>query len=868
MSGDIQFGLKVSYDGKSVASGATATTEQIKAIGTTAEASGAKASRALDYTAMSAKQTAFALRGVPAQFTDIVTAIASGQAPLTVMIQQGGQLKDMFGGVGPAARALGGYIAGLVNPYTVAAAAAAGLAFAHHQGRAESDAYTRALLLSGNAAGKTVAQMDEAARRVARSTGSTQGGAAGALTAAIGAGIPGRAFDLVAESALRMERIAGKAIDDTVAEFAKLGRDPVAASVKLNEQLNYLTEGTYRQIRAFAEQGRGSEASALAIRAYADAIAERTGDVFENLSKWEKGWLGVKAAGADVLDWVANIGRGTDRLEAAAETVMQLRRAIQMREGRRTAPGEMERLRAELATAEVAMVVERNKVRIATDAAKAKEEENKKRQAGLDLVQKEYALLTAEQKLKAELKLIDVKGAEAGWDQEKINKLKAATSRDFNKSMLDARLGAETSTLKAWHEEYRDTVKQALDESRVDYQGYWALIEAGERHLTEEQLRMAKLRSGDAAKRGDTPEVVKLKGEIDTLQARLKTGIGAETERGLAGDREKAREAGRNAQLDATNADIKALATAAAWRRENLSLIDQELLAAREKSASDLRDRQAQLTKNDALKHAPELLEQYRQVAASQSAETLAAIESEIRARREANNEWINGAKAATRDYVRTTEDAAGQTKRAWAGTWRRAEDDLTQFFMTGKLNVRGFVQYTLSELARIKLAQPLVKSLASASDGLFDKLFGGGGSSFPTPPAGVTEISYGGFAKGAAFNSPDLHRYINTVVDTPTRFRFAKGGAIGEMGEAGPEGIMPLKRDKQGRLGVIAESGAGGGDINLNYTFEIDARGAAAGVGPILENVIEAAVQRSRSVFAAELNSGGPLAYATGRRR
>ena len=42
---------------------------------------------------MSAAQTAAALRNVPAQFTDIAVSLASGQKPLTVLLQQGGQLK-------------------------------------------------------------------------------------------------------------------------------------------------------------------------------------------------------------------------------------------------------------------------------------------------------------------------------------------------------------------------------------------------------------------------------------------------------------------------------------------------------------------------------------------------------------------------------------------------------------------------------------------------------------------------------------------------------------------------------------------------------------------------------------------------------
>ena len=72
-----------------------------------AEAAQRVAAGSLDKMGVSAKQTAAALRGVPAQFTDIITALQGGQAPLTVLLQQGGQLKDMFGGVGAAAKALG-----------------------------------------------------------------------------------------------------------------------------------------------------------------------------------------------------------------------------------------------------------------------------------------------------------------------------------------------------------------------------------------------------------------------------------------------------------------------------------------------------------------------------------------------------------------------------------------------------------------------------------------------------------------------------------------------------------------------------------------------------------------------------------------
>jgi TP901 family phage tail tape measure protein len=99
---------------------------------------------------------------------------------------------------------------------------------------------------------------------------------------------------------------------------------------------------------------------------------------------------------------------------------------------------------------------------------------------------------------------------------------------------------------------------------------------------------------------------------------------------------------------------------------------------------------------------------------------------------------------------------------------------------------------------------------------GALGGLFGGGGSSL-----GATAAMYGTsvgseqtamlaaqmvgmWANGGVPNAAGLHRHANTVVSQPTLFKFASGAGL--MGEAGPEAIMPLARDSQGRLGVRYE--------------------------------------------------------------
>ena len=213
---------------------------------------------ALGRVGVSAAQTAAALRGVPAQFTDIVTSLQGGQAPLTVFLQQGGQLKDMFGGIGPAAKALGGYVLGLINPFTVAAAAAGALALAYYQGSQEAIAYNRALILTGNYAGQTAGQLQEMAKEVAGTT-STQGKAAEALAALASTGrVTGDALKQAAEAVVGANRVLGTSIKDAVDQYIKLGDEPTKASAKLNESMHYLTQSTYERIKALEDQDRKS----------------------------------------------------------------------------------------------------------------------------------------------------------------------------------------------------------------------------------------------------------------------------------------------------------------------------------------------------------------------------------------------------------------------------------------------------------------------------------------------------------------------------------------------------------------------------------------------------------------------------------
>ncbi|WP_339533993.1 phage tail length tape measure family protein [Pseudomonas hunanensis] len=259
----------------------------------------------LNRTGNTAKQNAAALRMLPAQFSDIFISLQGGQAPLTVFLQQGSQIKDSFGGIGDAARAMGGYILGLITPLSVAVASAAALGYAFYKGSEEADRFNNALILTGSASGVTADRLGSMARQISSTVGST-GAAAAALAEIAGGGkIAGESFQQVAQAAVSMEVATGKAVSDTVAEFAKLADEPVKASAALNKQYHYLTAAVYAQITALEQQGKHADAVKLATDAFADAINNRTPKIIENLSFWERGYNAV----ANAADRLKDIGR-------------------------------------------------------------------------------------------------------------------------------------------------------------------------------------------------------------------------------------------------------------------------------------------------------------------------------------------------------------------------------------------------------------------------------------------------------------------------------------------------------------------------------------------------------------------------------
>ena len=446
------------------------------------------ASASLNSVGISAAQTAAALRGVPAQFTDIATSIAGGQAPLTVFLQQGGQLKDMFGGAGAAAKALGGYVVGLLTPLNLAVAAIGGIGYAAYAGASEMDEFKKNLVLTGNISGITTDKFNSMAAAMGNISGITRGAAAEALTAMAASGNIGSAsIQKLTEAALKFEKAGGPAVAETAKQFEDLGKSPVDASVKLSEKTHYLTLAVYEQIKALQEQGKTSEAAAVAQNAWADAIDKRTPQLVENLGLIEQAWANIKRSASGAWDSVKDIGRDS----TAAERMAELRNKIAEAD-KDIASGSINSNRLKQQKEQY-----RQELQALVDHNNAKEAEAKKRaadeaknQAQISATSDADALIksqrTKREQHAAELKKLDQQRSSDLLSEEKYQQAKAALAKKYEEKPASApkRTEAEKELARMAKLDAEESSRRIANAQRVgaemnkETEAIWAKVEA------------------------------------------------------------------------------------------------------------------------------------------------------------------------------------------------------------------------------------------------------------------------------------------------------------------------------------------------------------------------------------------------------
>lgn len=649
-----------------------------------------RVAKANERVGVSAAQMQAALRGVPAQFTDIATSLAGGQNPLTVFLQQGGQLKDMFGGAGAAAQALGGYVAGLVTPMTSAVAVLGLMAVAAHQGAEESRRMQQALIMSGDAAGMSFSQVTDAAKSAADQTGSTQSKMAGLIAEMAASGkVAGSAMQQAAEAAHYLEKAGVQASQKTVEQFIELGKSPSEAAAKLNEQYHFLTAAVWEQIKALEEQGRTLDAAALAQRTFADEMAGRGRELVDNLGTLERAWNAVTGAAKGAWNAMLSAGRQKSVSDLIAEVKADLQRGTTDDYGGEGAA------RASLANLEARLAAE-------NAAAKAKGESAKAEAAGIEWAKAGDQFLSKRQKMEVEIAKAREMGLAAGKSEVEIQ-----------------------SRLADIREKYKEKDPAKKAETPLE--------------------RMQRDARASAA--GVSPETLKSIEELNKAYAAGK--VSRDEYFNLAAvelEKDSVIAKNKKAVADSIKEQLQAEQLLADYRGQNQRVIDR---IAREAELATMSDRQRAIVEaqykaeDDAQKLRERIIHQVKDETAQKAA--LIEVEAELAQQKsrvadaaaksfDQSRTWEVGWSRAFNRYADDASNAARTAETAFRSATDGMADALTKWATGGKLSVTDFATTFVQQMVRMQMQAAAAQATKSAGgwlSGAFSMLGGlfGGGS-------------------------------------------------------------------------------------------------------------------------------------------
>lgn len=279
-------------------------------------------------TGISAGQYNQAMRMLPAQITDVVTSLASGMPIWLVAIQQGGQIKDSFGGVGNTFKALLSFL----NPVNVGLAALAvsmgALVKAGYDAYKSQRDFQEALVLTGGYAGTSGAQFDKLAQDINNSTDATIGNIRSIATDLAKSGkFTIDQIKAITKTTAQWSTVTGESSDKITDYFNKIAGDPVKGLAELNEQFNFLSEGQLTYIADLEKTKGKTEAVTTATKLFADVMDQRLAELADSATPLEKMWTDIKKWASDAWGWVGDHTLAALNLiiDVVAGTVEQVR---------------------------------------------------------------------------------------------------------------------------------------------------------------------------------------------------------------------------------------------------------------------------------------------------------------------------------------------------------------------------------------------------------------------------------------------------------------------------------------------------------------------------------------------------------------
>ncbi|MCQ1867539.1 phage tail tape measure protein [Escherichia coli] len=712
-----------------------------------------------------------AMRTLPAQFTDIATQLAGGQNPWLILLQQGGQVKDSFGGMIPMFRGLAGAITLPMVGVTSLAVATGALAYAWYQGDSTLSAFNKTLVLSGNQSGLTADRMLTLSR-AGQAAGLTFNQASESLAALVNAGVRGgEQFDAINQSVARFASASGVEVDKVAEAFGKLTTDPTSGLIAMARQFRNVTA---EQIAYVAQlQRSGDEAGALqaANDAATKGFDEQTRRLKENMGTLETWADKTGKAFKSMWDAILDIGRpesSADMLASAQKAFDEADKKWQWYQGRSQRRGKTSSFRANLQGA----WDDRENARLGLVAATLQSDMEK---AGE---------LAARDRAEREASQLKYTGEAQKAYERLLTPLEKYTARqeELNKALKDGKiLQADYNTLMASaKKDYESTqkkpsgVKVSAGERQED-QAHAALL------ALETELRTLEKHSGANEKISQQRrDLWKAENQYAVLkEAATKRQLSGQEKSLLAHEKETLEYKRQLADLGDKVEHQKRLNELAqqAARFEQQQSAKQAAISAK---ARGLTDRQAQRESEaqrlrDVYGDNPQAL-----------AKATSALKNTWSAEEQLRGSWMAGLKSGWGEWAESAMDSFSQVKSAATQTVDGIAQNMAAMLTGSEQNWRSFTRSVLSMMTEILLKQAMVGIVGSIGSAI--GFAGGGftGTGGKYEPAGIVHRGEFVFTKEATsrIGVGNLYRLMRGYADggyvggagSPAQMRRAEG--------------------------------------------------------------------------------------------
>lgn len=717
-------------------------------------------------------------------------------------------------------KSLSGRLQGIANSFNMGSlvrggiwggitAGLTGVAKLAYDAEREFSQFNKQLILTGNYANKSASQLNEMARTLAGG-GITRGEMASSISSVVGTGVfSNNEISRVSKAAAQMNYITGQAIDTTIDQFKRLQDEPLQMSLELEKANHHLTASQLEQIRTLELQGNKTEAARLAIDAYAQSINDGANDISSSLGILESAWVRIQNEAKKGWDAMLNIGR------------------------ERTLKDEIREHEEMLVSFQLNPFTEKlhyDRTGQTIDDVKANLSKLRDQLYDLEKPEKESQAIKNNEQLEVnQIRLQEKWRSFYSWETQRLQKLAelekekhALTQEQYEeaKAMINFRLRDRqmpgTGKGKGYvvpagdreeEKASRDLLSlQAQLEILKKHQSANDVISQQRKDLQKEQAQFAILEQAQLTRRLTNAEESLLSNKENILAQKEKLA--------LVGD-EVALQERLNKMQDQADKYI-------AQQSEKRKAIEESM-------GKSAREQQRYLERAQLLagqKENPQLN--------NMLAEQQKTYEAEDQKRAD----WLAGAQTAWGNYKDTALDVNSQVQNATSMALNGFSSQLTNVLFEGEANFKDFTKSILKMLTDILIKMSLVKGIEAMGFG------------FGAPVSN---------ADGGVYNSTSLSAYSGQIVHKPTMFAFAKGAGL--MGEAGPEGIFPLRRGADGKLGVIAKMPNQGGGVTQNYHITIQNDGSNGQIGPeALKKVYEISKRGAQDYIMSQRRDGGAM--------